>query len=167
MKGKKIAVYGLLIALAFVLSYLESLLPIFIAVPGVKLGLTNLVVLVAIKLMGKKDGFFINMIRILLVAMTFGNAYSFWYSLAGGLLSFFVMLLFLRWKTFSIVGVSVAGAISHNMAQIMVAIFVLDTASLLYYLPVLILSGTIAGVIVGILCGEIVKRLPRIDINDE
>ena len=167
MKGKKIAVYGLLIALAFVLSYLESLLPIFIAVPGVKLGLTNLVVLVAIKLMGKKDGFFINMIRILLVAMTFGNAYSFWYSLAGGLLSFFVMLLFLRWKTFSIVGVSVAGAISHNMAQIMVAIFVLDTASLLYYLPVLILSGTRAGVIVGILCGEIVKRLPRIDINDE
>ena len=161
MKSKKIAYYGLCIALAFVLSYVESLFPTFIAVPGVKLGLTNLVVLIALVKIGKKDAFFINMIRILLVGLTFGSAFSLLYSFAGGILSFLVMMLFYGKNRFSVIGVSVAGGVAHNVGQILVAMMVLESKALVYYLPVLILSGTLAGVVVGILCGEVVKRLPN------
>lgn len=161
MKSKKIAYYGLCIALAFVLSYVESLFPTFIAVPGVKLGLTNLVVLIALVKIGKKDAFFINMIRILLVGLTFGTAFSLLYSFAGGILSFLVMMLFYGKNRFSVIGVSVAGGVAHNVGQILVAMMVLESKALVYYLPVLILSGTLAGVVVGILCGEVVKRLPN------
>ena len=161
MKSKKIAYYGLCIALAFVLSYVESLFPTFIAVPGVKLGLTNLVVLIALVKIGKKDAFFINMIRILLVGLTFGTAFSLLYSFAGGILSFLVMMLFYGKNRFSVIGVSVAGGVAHNVGQILVAMMVLESKALVYYLPVLILSGTLAGVVVGILCGEVVKRLPK------
>ena len=161
MKSKKIAYYGLCIALAFVLSYVESLFPTFIAVPGVKLGLTNLVVLIALVKIGKKDAFFINMIRILLVGLTFGTAFSLLYSFAGGILSFLVMMLFYGKNRFSVIGVSVAGGVAHNVGQILVAMMVLESKALVYYLPVLILSGTLAGVVVGILCGEVAKRLPK------
>lgn len=161
MKSKKIAYYGLCIALAFVLSYVESLFPTFIAVPGVKLGLTNLVVLIALVKISKKDAFFINMIRILLVGLTFGTAFSLLYSFAGGILSFLVMLLFYGKNRFSVIGVSVAGGVAHNVGQILVAMMVLESKALVYYLPVLILSGTLAGVVVGILCGEVAKRLPN------
>ncbi|MCR4675089.1 MAG: Gx transporter family protein [Lachnospiraceae bacterium] len=163
MKSKKIALFGLLIALAFVLSYIESLIPVFIAIPGVKLGLTNLVVLIALINFGKKEALFINVIRIILVGLSFGNAYSLLYSLAGGILSFAAMSLLLRKKTFSTLGISVAGGVCHNIGQIVVASFVLETGALVYYLPVLMISGTIAGVLVGILCGEIVKRLPPLN----
>ncbi len=161
MKSKKIAYYGLCIALAFVLSYVESLFPTFIAVPGVKLGLTNLVVLIALMKISKKDAFFINMIRILLVGLTFGTAFSLLYSFAGGILSFLVMMLIYGKNRFSVIGVSVAGGVAHNVGQILVAMMVLESKALVYYLPVLILSGTLAGVVVGILCGEVVKRLPN------
>ncbi len=161
MKSKKIAYYGLCIALAFVLSFVESLFPTFIAVPGVKLGLTNLVVLIALVKIGKKDAFFINMIRILLVGLTFGTAFSLLYSFAGGILSFLVMMLFYGKNRFSVIGVSVSGGVAHNVGQILVAMMVLESKALVYYLPVLILSGTLAGVVVGILCGEVVKRLPN------
>ncbi len=153
--------YGLLIALAFVLSYLESLIPVFIAVPGVKLGLTNLVVLIAFVRLGKKDAFIINVIRILLVGFTFGNTYSLLYSLAGGILSYLAMLLLWKRKSFSLLGVSVAGGVCHNIGQILVAMTVLETGALIYYLPILMISGTIAGILVGILCKEVIKRLPR------
>ena len=143
------------------LSYVESLFPTFIAVPGVKLGLTNLVVLIALVKIGKKDAFFINMIRILLVGLTFGTAFSLLYSFAGGILSFLVMMLFYGKNRFSVIGVSVAGGVAHNVGQILVAMMVLESKALVYYLPVLILSGTLAGVVVGILCGEVVKRLPN------
>lgn len=163
MKNKKIALYGLLIALAFVLSYLESLIPVFIAVPGVKLGLTNLVVLIAFEQFKKKDAFCINMIRILLVGLTFGNTFSMAYSFAGGMFSFLIMAFLYHKKIFSVVGISVAGGVCHNFGQILVAMFVLESNALLYYLPVLMISGTVAGVIVGLLCGEVVKRLPHYD----
>ncbi|MCR4797965.1 MAG: Gx transporter family protein [Lachnospiraceae bacterium] len=160
-KGKRVAYYGLCIALAFVLSYLESLLPVFTGVPGVKLGLTNLVVLVALYRMKVYDALFINVVRIILVGLTFGNGYSFLYSLAGGIFSFVVMVILYRSKKFGSVGVSVSGGVAHNFAQIAVAMLIMETHALLFYLPVLILSGTMAGVLVGILSGQIVKRLPR------
>ena len=164
MKSKKIALFGLLIALAFVLSYIESLIPVFIAVPGVKLGLTNLVVLIALDRLKKKDAFFINMIRILLVGLTFGNTFSMLYSFAGGMLSFLAMVFLYKKNWFSVIGISVAGGLFHNIGQIIVAAIVLQSDALFYYLPVLMISGTIAGIVVGILCGEIVKRLPKSDI---
>ena len=160
-KGKRDAYYGLCIALAFVLSYLESLLPVFTGVPGVKLGLTNLVVLVALYRLKVYDALFINVVRIILVGLTFGNGYSFLYSLAGGIFSFVVMVILYRSKKFGSVGVSVSGGVAHNFAQIAVARLIMETHALLFYLPVLILSGTMAGVLVGILSGQIVKRLPR------
>ncbi len=158
---KKIAFYGLLIALAFVLSYIESLIPVFVAIPGAKLGLTNLVVLVALERFGKKDAFIINMIRILLVGFTFGNTFSLLYSFAGGILSFLIMILLKKTKKFSLVGISVSGGVGHNMGQIIVAAFVLESGALIYYLPFLLVIGTIAGVIVGIISSEILKRLPK------
>ena len=160
-KGKRVAYYGLCIALAFVLSYLESLLPVFTGVPGVKLGLTNLVVLVALYRMKVYDALFINVVRIILVGLTFGNGYSFLYSLAGGIFSFVVMVILYRSKKFGSVGVSVSGGVAHNFAQIAVAMCIMETDALLFYLPVLVLSGTVAGILVGLLSGQIVKRLPR------
>lgn len=158
---KKIAFYGLLIALAFVLSYIESLIPVFVAIPGAKLGLTNLVVLIALERFGKRDAFIINMIRILLVGFTFGNTFSLLYSLAGGILSFLIMILLKKTKKFSLVGISVGGGVGHNIGQIIVAAFVLETGALIYYLPFLFVIGTAAGVIIGILSAEILKRLPK------
>ena len=158
---KKIAFYGLLIALAFVLSYIESLIPVFIAIPGAKLGLTNLVVLIALERFGKKDAFIINMIRILLVGFTFGNTFSLLYSFAGGILSFLIMILLKKTKGFSLVGISVGGGVGHNIGQIIVAAFVLETGALVYYLPFLLAIGTLAGAVIGILSAEILKRLPN------
>ena len=158
MKGKRIALYGLLIALAFVLSFVESLLPVVAFAPGVKLGLTNLVVLIALYRMQPKDAIFINLIRVILVGLTFGNAYSFVYSIAGGVCSFLAMVLLYHSDRFGKVGVSVVGGVVHNLAQ--VAILFFQTPSLLYYFPVLVFFGTIFGCVIGLLSGEVLKRLP-------
>lgn len=161
MKNKRIATTALLIALAMILSYVETLIPVFVAVPGMKLGLTNLVVLVALVYLDGKYAFGINMLRILLVAFTFGNMFALMYSLAGGMLSFIIMFLLYKSGKFSYIGISVSGGVAHNIGQILVAMFVLDTASLIYYLPVLLISGVVAGAIIGILGGEVLKRLPK------
>ena len=161
MKNKRIATTALLIALAMILSYVETLIPVFVAVPGMKLGLTNLVVLVALVYLDGKYAFGINMLRILLVAFTFGNMFALMYSLAGGMLSFIIMFLLYKSGKFSYIGISVSGGVAHNIGQIFVAMFVLDTASLIYYLPVLLISGVVAGAIIGILGGEVLKRLPK------
>lgn len=161
MKTKRIAVTGLLVALAMILSYVESLIPPFAAVPGMKLGLTNLVVLVALLCMNAGYAFAINVVRIVLVGITFGNLFSMIYSLVGGLLSFLVMLLLKRSGKFGPVGISAAGGVAHNFGQILVAMFVLETGKLIYYLPFLCLSGTAAGLAVGLLGGEMARRLVR------
>ena len=159
MKPKKAAFLGLMVALAMILSYVESLIPVFAAVPGVKLGLTNVVVLTALVGINGKYAFLINVIRIILVGFTFGNLFSMVYSLAGGMLSFLVMILLWKTKKFSPVGVSVAGGVAHNAGQIIAAIFILETGKLIYYLPVLCISGVVSGVIVGLLGGAVVSRL--------
>lgn len=159
MKSKKVAWYGILIALAFVLSYVESQIPIHFAIPGVKLGLTNLVVLMALYCMDEKSALAINLVRILLVGFTFGNALSLMYSVAGGVLSGLAMILLKRRGSFSMISVSVAGGIFHNVGQVLVAMLLLETTSLLWYLMFLWFSGIGAGIIIGILCGEIVKRI--------
>lgn len=160
MSSRRLARYALLTALAMALSWLESLVPLAGTVPpGVKLGLTNLVVIFALYRMSLRDAAVISLIRVVLVAFTFGNSYSFAYSLAGATLSLAVMALLKRSRKFSLLGVSVAGGVSHNIAQVLVAMAVLETARLAWYLPVLLVSGIAAGVCVGAAGALIVKRI--------
>ena len=168
MNVKKVALYGMLVALAMVLSFLESLIPPVVAIPGVKLGLTNLVVMAALYRMKPGDAFFINIIRIVLSGITFGNGFSLIYSLAGGGLSFFAMWSLFRLKkegkrVFSPVGVGAIGGVTHNIGQLAVAFFVMKTGGVFFYLPPLLISGVISGTVIGIICGLVIKRLPRED----
>ena len=164
-KTKKIAVFALCIALAFTLSFLETLIPINIGVPGVKIGLANMVVLAALYLLDKRAAFAISMIRILISGLLFSGAFSLLYSFTGGILSFFVMLLAMKSKKLSILGVSVLGGAVHNIGQIIVAAIVMQTPRIVYYLPVLLISGALAGIVVGIISKIVVERLTKIDFN--
>ncbi len=156
-----IALRGLMIAAAFILSWVEAQIPAFFAVPGIKLGLTNLVVLVALYCLGEADAIWMNILRIILVGCTFGNMFSLIYSLAGGILSGLTMILLKRFGKFHITAVSIAGGVMHNVGQILVAMAVLETKSILYYLPVLWISGIAAGLVVGLIGKEVVTRLPK------
>ncbi|SDH26435.1 heptaprenyl diphosphate synthase [Pseudobutyrivibrio sp. 49] len=159
MNTRKIAYLGLLIALAFVLSYVEVLLPLNIGIPGAKVGLANIVIVVALYTIGGKNAAMLSLVRVLLVGLTFGNFAMMLYSLAGAVLSFVMMYVAKRTKKLSITGVSVIGGVFHNVGQIIVAIFVLETSQLIYYLPFLIVIGTISGVVIGILSGMICRRV--------
>ena len=156
--SKSAARYALLTALAMVLSWLESMLPLPAAAPGMKLGLTNLVVLFALYRMGPRPAAAISLVRVLLVSMTFGNAYSFAYSLAGAAVSLAVMLALKRTGRFSILGVSIAGGVGHNLGQILVAAAVLGDA-VIWYLPVLLVSGVAAGAAIGVVGGIVTERI--------
>lgn len=165
MKSRKIAFLGLLIALAFVLSYVEMLLPINIGIPGAKVGLANLVIMVALYTIGERNAFILSVVRVVLVGLTFGNLAMMIYSLAGAMLSFVAMLIAKRIKLFSVTGVSVIGGVFHNLGQIIVAIIVLDTASLIYYFPFLVVVGTISGIVIGIISGMIIERFRKNNIR--
>ncbi len=157
-----IATRSLLIALAFVFSWIETKIPAFFMVPGMKLGLTNLVVLVALYKLGTKDAFAINIVRILMVSITFGNAFALMYSIVGAFLSFLSMVLLKKYTSLNIIAISITGGIMHNIGQILVAMCIFETNKLLYYLPFLWISGILAGAVVGIISGLVVKRLPNI-----
>ena len=159
MKSSKLARYGLLIALALALSWLESLLPPP-GVPGVKLGVPNLVIVFALYRLGARDAWCLSAVRVLLASALFGSGVSLAYSAAGAVLSLCVMVLLKKTGKFSPVGVSVAGGVAHNAGQVLVAMALLETARLAWYLPVLWVSGTVAGVLIGIVSGELVKRVP-------
>lgn len=141
----------MLCALAMIFSYVEALVPINFGIPGIKLGLANLVVLFGLYRMAPQEVLAVQIARILLLGFMFGSGASIIYSLAGGLLSFAVMLLLLRTRLFTPLGVSAAGGAAHNVGQISVAMAVLRSGGLLYYLAVLIMSGVITGMIMGLL----------------
>ena len=157
--GKNVARFGLLIALALILSYLESLLPFSFGVPGIKLGLPNLVVIFALYRLSPKAAAVISVLRVLLVSVLFGSVLSLAYSAAGAVLSFFVMWGMKRSGKFGCTGVSVAGAVAHNFGQILTAALLLETSRLTWYLPVLCISGTVAGVCVGLLSALLIQRV--------
>ncbi len=161
MKTKKAALTGILIALALILSYLESLIPMSFAVPGVKLGLPNLVVVFALYRLRPSTAAAISLVRVALVAILFGSVLSLAYSAAGAVCSFCVMLLLKKTGRFGCTGVSVAGAVTHNLAQIAAAAVLLQTGALAWYFPVLCLTGTLAGVCIGLLAALLVKRIPE------
>lgn len=154
------ALYGVLIALGMIFSYVETLIPLSVGIPGVKLGLANLVVFAALYMMRPVDAFFISMVRILLTGLTFGSLFALFYSFAGGMLSFLVMKLCKERGWLGKMGVSVAGGISHNLGQLLVAALVLENTAVFTYFPVLLLSGTVTGALIGMLGGLVLKRIP-------
>ena len=153
------AYYGLLIALAFVFSYIESLIPFSVGIPGVKLGLGNLVSIITLYTLGWQAAAAVSLVRVILTGFTFGSMSMMMYGLAGAALSLLVMILSRHSDLFGITGVSIAGGVAHNIGQIAVAAMVLESGAIFYYLPVLLLSGSIAGAVIGFLGGLIVKRL--------
>lgn len=159
-RSRKTAVIGMYIAVAMICSYIESLIPFYFGIPGVKLGLANLAVLLAMHTLGTGPAFVVSVSRIVLTGFLFGNAFSILYSLAGGLLSFVVMWLLLRTKKLGAVSVSAAGGISHNIGQILVAAAIVENYRILYYIPVLLAAGLITGLLIGILAQELLARFP-------
>lgn len=159
METRKIARMGLLVALSMILSYVESLIPAFVAVPGVKVGLANIVVIFALYTLGPIEALIVSLLRVILSSFLFGSVLSLLYSLSGALLSLGGMMLMKKLKIFSTTVVSVTGGVLHNVGQILVACLVLETDVLLYYLPVLILSGVITGAVIGIIASLVIKRL--------
>lgn len=162
MKTKKTAYLGLLIALAFVFSYVEFLLPINLGIPGAKLGLPNLVIIVMLYTLGAKEAFALSMLRIVLVGFTFGSMSSMLYSFAGGILSFAVMAAAKKTQWLSMTGVSVLGGVFHNIGQILLAMLVLETSGLLAYLPVLVIVGCVSGIVIGVLGAMVTERIKGI-----
>ena len=154
-KSHKIAGVGVLVALAMVLSYLESLIPISLGIPGIKLGLSNVVTLFALYQLA----FGVTVCRIVLCGVTFGSLSTMLYSFAGGLLSFAVMFVLKKTEKFSIYGISIAGGVMHNVGQLLVAAYVMQTAKIIYYMPVLLVAGTLSGAAIGILGAMIYRRI--------
>ena len=152
-----IALCGVMTSLAIVFGYIEHLIPLPFGIYGIKLGIANLVVITMLYSLNAYSAFTINLLRIILCSMLFGSFTSFWYSLVGGLLSFAVMLILKRTNKLSPMGVSICGAISHNIGQITVAIILLDEFKIALYLPVLLITGAITGAIIGLIAIPIIK----------
>ena len=167
MKGKtkKIALLGVLTSVALVLSYLEAIIPpIYAAVPGIKVGLPNIVIILALYKFGFKEALSISLLRVFIVALLFGNVMTLAYSLAGAILSLIIMVLIKRTDRFSHVGVSVVGGVSHNLGQVLVAMALLNSTLIGYYMIVLTITGTLAGVAVGIVGSILLKKIQKIKL---
>ena len=159
METRKISRMALLTALAMILSFVESQIPSFVAIPGVKVGLANIVVVFALYMLGAKEAFMISIIRVVLSSLLFGSVLSMSYSLAGAILSLLGMVLLKKSNWFGPLAVSVTGGVLHNCGQIAVASLVLETDVLLYYLPVLMIAGILTGCVIGIAAALVLKRL--------
>lgn len=161
-KSRTVALLGVCTALAMILAYVEVLLqPLFPSLPGIKMGLPNIIIIFLLYRRGPIYAAGVSLLRIILVSMLFGNVMALFYSLAGGILSLLVMTILRRLNLLSPVGVSVAGGVAHNIGQILMAMFLLETVQLGYYLAVLTVTGTIAGILVG-LCGSLLtEKLPK------
>ena len=154
---------ALLAALALIFSYIEVLIPFSPGIPGIKLGIANLVIIISLYYLGPNYAFSVNLVRILIAGLLFNGLFGALYSLAGALLSFTVMALLRKTGIFSITGVSIAGGVSHNMGQLLVAAFLIDSLKIFAYFPVLIFSGIISGAVIGIVSYLILKRLPAVN----
>ena len=158
-KTGMVAQYGILIALAFLLSYLETMFPLPVPVPGMKLGLANLVTIVGLYTVGIKGTVMVSVVRVILAGFTFGNLFSMWYSMAGCILSLVCMIGCRRLKRFGILGVSAIGGVAHNVGQLCMAAFLVEHTAVFYYLPVLLVAGMAAGCVIGLTGGMIISRI--------
>ena len=155
----KAAYFGVFTALALIFSYVETLIPIHIGIPGVKLGLANLIVVITLYRIGVRESYVLSVLRVILAGFLFGNLFAILYSLAGGLFSLTVMAFLKKTEKFSVLGVSMAGGVFHNIGQLMMAAIVLESLSITYYLPVLLISGIVTGLLIGIVANEMLKRV--------
>ena len=158
----KPAYLGVFLALALICSYIESLIPFSIGIPGIKLGLANIVVVFALYTLGTKEALCISLARIIISAFMFGNAIGIAYSLAGGMLSFLVMAGLKKTNALHCISISVAGGVTHNIGQILVATYLVSNYYVLYYLPILMIAGFITGGCIGILVQEVCLRVRKI-----
>lgn len=163
MRGK-VAYFGVFTALALIFSYVETLIPISFGIPGVKLGLANLLTMIALYKLGTKEAYLLSVVRVVLAGFLFGNLFAILYSLAGGLLSVTMMVLFKRSDRFSVYGVSMAGGVFHNVGQLFMAMLVVESLTIAGYLPVLLVAGLVTGLVIGIISNEMLKRLRKIII---
>jgi heptaprenyl diphosphate synthase len=159
MKTKKLVTLAVTISVAMILSFVESRIPAFVAIPGVKVGLANIAVIFALYKMGWREAIVVSVIRVLLVALLFGSVVSLAYSIAGALISLSLMILLRKIGIFTEIAVSVVGGITHNIGQILIAFLLLETKVVFYYLPFLLVSGVIAGIAVGAASALLIKRI--------
>lgn len=155
----KAALCSVLISLALIFSYIEMLIPFNFGVPGIKLGLSNLIIVVAIYRLGTVFALTVNLMRIFLAGLLFGGISPMMYSLAGGIVSFAVMFILYKTNLFSPVGVSMAGGVMHNAGQLTVAALIVETSKIYLYMPVLLISGMITGILLGIIAALLLKKL--------
>ena len=158
-KGARLASFGVFVALALIFSYIETLIPFQIGIPGVKLGLANLVIVIALYRMPVGEVYLLSGGRVVLTGFLFGNLMSILYSLAGGILSLTVMWGMKRIRSVSILGVSIAGGVFHNIGQLLAAALMVETYGVFSYLPVLLISGLLTGFVIGLAAGEMLKRI--------
>ena len=158
--GKRVAISALFASLALIFSYIEAILPAAPGIPGIKLGIANLVVMIAMYRLDLRYALTINLIRIFLAGFMFSGLYGAIYSLCGCLVSFAVMCLLKKTDLFSVIGVSMGGGVAHNIGQLTIAAVLVASPEIFYYLPVLILSGTVSGILIGWLCHILLTHLP-------
>ena len=155
----KLTLSALFCTIALILSYVESLIPPFFAVPGIKLGLSNIISVYLLYTLGFNYALTVALLRVALSSLLFGTTLTLAYSLAGAMLSILLMYLFKRLSIFSEVGVSIIGGVSHNAAQVTVAAIIMQTNQIVYYLPPLLISGTVTGAVIGISGALLIKKL--------
>lgn len=160
------AYLGIFAALAIIFGYLECLIPFHIGIPGVKLGIANIVTVVLLYKMGAKEAGLITVLRVLVSGFLFSNGFSILYSLAGCTMSLMVMYMLKKEGNFSIYGVSMAGGVAHNIGQIAIASIVMETGSIWYYLPILLISGVLTGFVIGFVSEEMLKRMRKIKMTE-
>ena len=159
----KVAYFGVFTTLALIFSYVETLIPIQFGIPGVKLGLANLIIVIALYRMKLSEAYLLSIVRVLLAGFIFGNYFSIIFSLAGGLLSLTVMALLRKKGGFSVIGVSIAGGVFHNIGQLIIASVIVETFSVMYYVPVLLIAGLVTGLLIGIASDGMLKRLANLE----
>lgn len=158
----RVAYFGVFTALALMFSYIETMIPIQFGVPGIKLGLANIMVVIMLYKSSAKEALLLSIVRIMLSGFLFGNLSSILYSIAGGVLSLGIMTLLKKQGGFSVIGVSVAGGVSHNVGQLIVAMLVVETYQVGYYFPVLLVAGVLTGLGIGVASQEVLKRIRNI-----
>ena len=158
-RTRRLALSALLATLALIFSYVEAMIPSPVAIPGVKLGVANLVIILALYQLDFRYAVSINLVRIVISGLLFSGVFGILYSLAGGMLSLVIMWLLKKTDFFSIIGVSMAGGVAHNIGQILVASAVVSDLRMFAYLPVLMFSGIISGILIGFLCHYVMLAL--------
>ena len=158
----RVAYFGVFTALALMFSYVETMIPIQFGVPGIKLGLANIMIVIMLYKSSAKEALLLSIVRIMLSGFLFGNLSSILYSIAGGVLSLGIMTLLKKQGSFSVIGVSVAGGVSHNVGQLIVAMLVVETYQVGYYFPVLLVAGVLTGLGIGVVSQEVLKRIRNI-----